>query len=125
MPSLGVLCLLWGGSMCMNLVVMIGFTFKNLEHLEDKLHECTCIADTRSIWQGGVIGRHMRFNMIFMIMYIPEIMYRKGYATQNAYLKIPRHLRRMIWGIYAWLLANGVAMGAPCYLISGSSSALS
>ncbi|RJX82116.1 hypothetical protein D3M70_07690 [Pseudomonas sp. LS-2] len=111
----------WGlilvGSLLTSLISTIWFTYKKIDFLEERLLGCRCITDTKNLWQGGFIGRHMRLNMVFMVTYMPGIMHRRGLITENAHLNIPRYLRGWIWGIYLWLFSNGIAMAILCYLI--------
>jgi len=118
--SYGQWGLILGISTWLNLIVLMWFTYKNIDFLEDRLSGCRCISDTRGIWQGGFVGRHMRFNMIFMVTYMPGIMYRQGHITKDAHLHIPRHLKWRIWGIYAWLFTNMSAMAVLCYFIKSA-----
>lgn len=118
MPILGILCLLWAISMWVNLIVMMRFTYKNIDAIEWHLSDCKGVAATRNLWQGGVIGRQMRLSIIFAIMYMPGIMYRRGDITENAHLNIPRHLRKKIWAIYIWLFINGGCLAALYYAVS-------
>lgn len=120
MPVLGLLCLFWGVSMWSNLILLMCFTYKQIDLLEKRLSGCRCISDTKTLWQGGIFGRHMRLNMVFMVIYMPGVMYRKGHITKDAHLNIPRRLKWWIWGLYGWLLTNVSAMAALYYVIKTS-----
>ena len=102
---------------------MVWFTYKNIEYLEHLLSDCRCINDFRAIWQGGIIGRHMRFNMVMMVITFPGAMYRRGDTTQDAHQRIPLRLKRWIWRIYIWLFLNGFCLALLAYLIKVSRSA--
>jgi len=109
--------LLLGVSTWLNLITLMWFTYKNLDFLEDCLSDCRCVSDTRTIWQGGVVGRHMRLNMVFMVTYMPGFFFRRGDITKDAQLNIPHHLKWWIWCLHGWLVTNGGAMAVLCYLI--------
>jgi hypothetical protein len=104
--SLGVWGLILLVSVWVNLIVLMRFTYKNIEIIEGYLPECRSVIDTKNLWGGGVAGRHMRLSMIFAAMWMPGIMYRRGYVTKNAHLNIPRPLRRRIWRLNIWLITN-------------------
>lgn len=123
MPILGLLCFAWGVSVWLNLIVMMWFTYKNIDLLEDRLSGCRCISDTRGLWQGGIVGRHMRLNMVLMVTYMPGPMYRRGHITENAHLNIPRRLKWCTWGLYIWLSLNMICMAILCYAIKITASA--
>jgi hypothetical protein len=118
MPLVVVLGLIWLISSWINLVVMARFAYKNIDALEHSLSDCQGVTNTRNLWQGGIVGRHMRLSIIFAIMYMPRIMYRRGDITENAHLNIPRHLRKKIWAIYIWLFINGGCLAALYYAVS-------
>jgi hypothetical protein len=118
--ALGVSSIVLIVSMWANLLIMMWFTYRNIEYLEDKLSDCRCINDFRAIWQGGIIGRHMRFNMVMMVITFPNAMYRRGDSTQDAHDRIPLRLKRWIWGIYIWLFLNGFCLTLLAYLIKVS-----
>lgn len=120
MPIFVVLGLAWLISSWINLMAMGWFTYKNIDVLEEHLSDCQGVTNTRNLWQGGVIGRQMRLSIIFAIMYMPRIMYRRGDITQDAHLRIPFRLRRHIWGLHIWLFINGGALAALCYAIESS-----
>lgn len=98
-------------------------TYKNIEHLEHLLSDCRCINDFRAIWQGEIIGRHMRFNMVLMVITFASAMYRRGDTTQDAHQRIPLRLKRWIWRIYIWLFLNGFCLALLAYLIKVSRAA--
>jgi len=108
MPDLspGVWGLILLVSVWVNLIVLMRFTYKNIEIIEGYLPDCRSVIDTKNLWGGGVAGRHMRLSMIFAAMWMPGIMYRRGYVTKNAHLNIPRPLRRRIWRLNIWLITN-------------------
>ena len=118
--ALGISSLILTCSMWCNLILLMCFTYRNIEYLEDKLSDCRCINDFRAIWQGGIIGRHMRFNMVMMVITFPNAMYRRGDSTQDAHDRIPLRLKRWIWGIYIWLFLNGFCLTLLAYLIKVS-----
>jgi hypothetical protein len=120
MPLLVVLGLIWLISSWINLAVMARFAYKNIDTIEHSLSDCQGVTNTRNLWQGGILGRHMRLSIIFAIMYMPRIMYRRGDITQNAHLNIPAHLRRRMWAIHTWLVINCVFLAALCYAIKYS-----
>jgi len=120
MPTLGILCLVWGISIWLNIIFLMVFTYKKIELLENCLSDCRCIAEIRAIWQGGIVGRHMRLNMVFMVTYMPEFFFRRGDITKDAHLKIPRHLKWCIWCLHGWIFANVAAMAVLCYLIKNA-----
>ena len=103
-----------------NLIIMMWFTYKNIEYLEGKLSDCRCIAEFRAIWQGGFVGRHMRFNLVMMIITFPNAMYRRGDVAKDAHHRIPLRLKRWIWGIYIGLYLNGFCLAVLGYLIKMS-----
>lgn len=118
MPTLGIILLAWFISIWINIIVMLLFINRHLECLERKLSGCLCVEElNKSLKYGGFIGKHMRFNIIFMITYMPGILYRKGLITSGANLKIPRHLKWKIWGLYAWLFANVTTMAVLYWII--------
>jgi hypothetical protein len=118
--TLGVSSLVLTVSMFINLTTMMWFTYKNIKYLEAQLSDCRCITDFRNIWQGGVIGRHMRFNLVMMIITFPNAMYRRGDITKDAHHRIPLRLKRWIWGIYIFLYINGFCLALLGYLIKVS-----
>jgi hypothetical protein len=117
---LGTSCFVLLLSMWTNIIIMVWFTYKNIEHLEHLLSDCRCINDFRAIWQGEIIGRHMRFNMVMMVITFPSAMYRRGDITQDAHHRIPLRLKRRIWRIYIWLFLNGFSLALLAYLIKVS-----
>ena len=117
MPVLAILVLIWFVSNVINLLVLIRFTYKNLDIIEDHLSDCQGVVNTRNLWGGGVIGRHMRLSIIFAGMWMPKIMFRRGDFTKNAHLNIPRHLRLRIWGINIWLIFNCTCIAVLSYAI--------
>lgn len=121
--ALGTSCFILLLSTWINTIVMVGFTYKNIEHLERLLSDCRCINDFKAIWQGGIIGRHMRFNMVLMVITFPSAMYRRSDSTQDAHHRIPLRLKRRIWGIYIWLFLNGFSLAVLAYLIKVSRAA--
>lgn len=104
-------------SMWINIFVMIWFTHKYINHLESLLSDCKCISDTRALWQGGLIGRHMRLNMVVTVITLPREMYRRGHAPRNAHLCVPRHLKWWIWVIYGWLFVNCFCLAVLVWVI--------
>lgn len=120
MPIILASGLTWFMSTLLNLIVMARFGHKNLDIIERYLSDCPGVINTRNIWGGGIIGRHMRLSMIFAFMYMPGIMYRRGDITENAHLNIPRSLRRRIWAIYIWLLLNCGCLAILNYAITTS-----
>ena len=72
-----------------NIIIMVWFTYKSIEHLEHVLSDCSCINDFRAIWQGGIIGRQMRLNMVVTVITLPKAMYRRGHITKNAHQSVP------------------------------------
>jgi hypothetical protein len=117
MPILLVLILIWLFSTLINLIVIMRFTYKHIDTIEQYLTDCDGIVNTRSLWGGGVWGRHMRLSMIFAAMYMPGIMFRRGYITENAHLNIPLHIRQRIWAINIWLLINCTCMAVLYYSV--------
>ena len=117
MPILGLLCLAWIVSIWINLTVLMVFTYRNIDSLENRLSGCQCIDDTRRIWGEGFVGRQMRLNMVLMVTYMHGILYRRGDITKNAHLSIPRQLKWWIWGIYGWTATNMAALAVVCYSI--------
>jgi tellurite resistance protein TehA-like permease len=118
--GLGISSLILTLSMSCNLIILMCFTYRNIEHLEDMLSDCRCINDFRAICQGGIIGRHMRFNMVMMVVTFPNVMYRRGDTTKDAHNRIPFRFKRWIWGIYIWLYLNAFCLVLLAYLIKVS-----
>lgn len=117
--ALGISSLILFFSMWINIVLMVWFTYRNIEYFEHPLSDCSSITDFRNIWQGGVIGRHMRFNLVMVITF-PNAMYRRGDITKDAHRRIPLRLKRWIWGIYVLLYINGFCLALLGYLIKVS-----
>jgi len=107
----------WLTSSCLNLIAMMWFAYKNIDVIEQHLSDCEGITATSNLWQGGVIGRHMRLSIIFATMYMPGVMYRRGDITKDAHLNIPFQLRRKIWAIYIWLFINAGFLAVLCYAV--------
>lgn len=100
-----------------NNLVMAWFTYRNINHLENRLSNCKCISDTKALWQGGLIGRQMRLNMVVTVITLPKAMYRRGHITKNAHHSVPLQLRLRIWGIYSWLFVNCTCLAILAWLI--------
>lgn len=118
--ALGISSLILFFSVWTNILLMAWFTFRNIEYLEHQLSDCRCISDFRNIWQGGFIGRHMRFNMVMMVITFPNAMYRRGDTAKDAHKRISLRLKRCIWGIYVFLSINGFCLALLGYLIKVS-----
>jgi len=117
MPVSGLLCLAWMVSMGINLIVMMRFTHKNIENIEQYLSDCKGIINTRTLWGSGVWGRHVRLSIIFATLYMPGIMFRRGDITENAHLNIPLYFRRRIWALNVWLLINCAWLAVLYYAV--------
>jgi hypothetical protein len=117
---LGVWGLLLLASVWINLIVLMRFTCKNLHIIEHHLSDCQGVINTRNLWGGGVIGRHMRLSIIFAGMWMPRIMHRRGDFTKDAHLNIPRRLRWRIWAVMVWLIINCMSMAVLYFAIKAS-----
>jgi hypothetical protein len=113
--TLAILVLIWFVSAVINLIVLTIFTHKNIEALEEHMSDCLIVINFKDFWGDSVKGRHRRLSMIFGAMYMPGIMFRRGYITENAHLNIPVHLRRRIWALVIWLTVNFIFLtGLAC-----------
>jgi len=81
--------LVLGVSIWLNITILMVFTYKKIEFLKDRLSDCRCIAEIRAIWQGGIVGRHMRLNMVFMAKCMPGFFVRRGDMTKKCSLQYP------------------------------------
>ena len=104
-------------SIWINILVMAWFTYRNINHLENRLSNCKCISDTKALWQGGLIGRQMRLNMVVTVITLPKAMYRRGDITKNAHHSVPLQLKLRTWGIYSWLFVNCTCLATLAWLI--------
>ncbi|SEQ64730.1 hypothetical protein SAMN03159444_02145 [Pseudomonas sp. NFACC02] len=104
-------------SLWFNIVMFVIFALKNLNFLEGCLSSSPCIALTKGIWGDGVIGRHMRINMIFLAVTFPSAMCRRGYIRENDNFRVPYHFKLRLWILYTHLSLNLLVLMILGYVI--------
>lgn len=93
-----------------NIGLMMYFMFTRLDDAEALLYDVDFIRWYKNTFGTSVLGRQARMNALSMAVIMPNLLERRGKMSREAYLRLPASLKKQIYGLYLFLLANGLAM---------------